>query len=126
MEYIDWISLILDLIITIFTFCLIPFILFVTKHKYEDSKAKKIAIINSIVVYILFFVVNTYTLIKNNSSSIEYNNIYNIFPAMLCGYINYNMLHKSKKQIQKEKLEEPMDNDLTDLLNKLENKKEDK
>ena len=98
MEEIDFISIAIRIIITWACYMLIPLILKNLLHKnYNEKQALKLSIINSIVVGLLFFVVESF---------ITKNQKINILPAFFWGFINYNMLKPSKKTLQKMKRDE--------------------
>lgn len=98
MGEIDFISIAIRIIITWACYMLIPLILKNLLHKnYNEKQALKLSIINSIVVGLLFFVVESF---------ITKNQKINILPAFFWGFINYNVLKPSKKSLYKDKKNE--------------------
>lgn len=105
-------NLMVNFVITIVFYCSFPLILRVIEKKtYEDKKAKKIAVINSIVAYILTSIVIIFV--------IGDVRVANIAPAILWGIVSYYILRKKTDET-----EEKEDNQLTELINKLEKEKE--
>ena len=89
MEYIDWSTLILDLILTIIFFLFIPVFIRIFVGKLNKSKAKKIAIANAIIVQ-LFIII----LASANSDNPDIN----FFPAFLWGSVGYYLLSDNDSQ----------------------------
>lgn len=80
MEYIDWSTILIRLITTIFAYLLVPTIIVLFIGKLEQKKAKTIAIINTIIVFILFRIVSS-------------DSKFSIFPAILWGSIGYSIIN---------------------------------
>lgn len=80
MEYIDWSTILIRLITTIFAYLLVPTIIVLFIGKLEQKKAKIIAIINTIIVFILFRIVSS-------------DPKFSIFPAILWGSIGYSIVN---------------------------------
>ena len=108
-----WVSLVLDLIFTVFVYLFFPILLrFGLKKEYTNKEALKISILNSVIVFILLSI---FIYLFIDSSRIASG-----FPALVYGYVSYSILAKIKKQdifVDKEK------NDL--FLKKIENDKKE-
>ena len=75
--------IILDLILTIIAYMLYPFCCLVSGNKYSKKEAAKIAIINSVVVAIIFIILRSLIADVNSIS---------VVTAFVYGTINYNLL----------------------------------
>jgi len=89
-ENLNWIiTIFIDLIITVCFYLIVPlFLVYVLKKKYTEKEAKKIAIINSIIVFIIFTLAHILVL--------EEEKLANPAPSFLWGFVAYSIL-KSKK-----------------------------
>ena len=88
---VDFNDMIFSLFFTIFMYEFFPVVQrYIFKKTYEEKKAKKIAIINSIVVYILI----TIYLVGFT----DQNRVANLVPALLWGYVAYSILKENKEQ----------------------------
>ena len=85
----DWTSFIFNLAITATFYMFIPVVLVLRNGQYSTEKAKKIAIINAIVVAIIFIIIRQAANINNDAS-------YNAAPAFLWGYISYGYMVNAK------------------------------
>ena len=73
--------LFIDLVITLFIFCIVPTIMRLSHGTYEKESAKKISLTNSIIIGILFFLISIYQ-----------ETSFNIVPAIFYYYINKSIL----------------------------------
>lgn len=81
-------SIIVALSITIFSYMSIPIILLIiNKKKFELEKAKKIALWNSIIVALIFIIIN-----------LSMDNKVNLVPPFIYYYINIALLSKKTKK----------------------------
>lgn len=98
---INWYGLVIGILITCFSYMLIPVVLKVKNGSYDESKAKKIALWNSIIVGGIYMIL-TIELMGTSSA-------WNAGPAFLYYGINFSLLksgNKEKKEkIKKDKVE---------------------
>ena len=88
---IDISSIVINLAITAIAYEFYPTIQrFILNKTYEEKQAKKLATINTIVVYILFTV---YLIVFTDQ-----NRVANLVPALLWGYVAYSILKENKEQ----------------------------
>ncbi len=105
---IDISSIAINLVVTVLVYEFYPIIQrFILNKTYEEKQAKKLATINTIVVYILL----TVYLIGFT----DQNRIANPAPALLYGYIAYLILKKKHE----EKIGQEEDEDLKNLIENL-------
>lgn len=109
-------SLIFDLLITLFIYMFVPITLYIIKKELKENEPKKIAIINSIVGFIIFVIL--FIVLKKNIS------LMNGIPAFFYGYINYKLLKSMvKKEVIKYPNEEQENENLKNLISSLEEKR---
>lgn len=95
---INWFGLVIGILITCLSYMLIPVILKLKNGRYDESKAKKIALWNSIIVGGIYMIL-TIELMGTSCA-------WNAGPAFLYYGINFSLLKRGKKVI-KEKVETP-------------------
>ncbi len=116
---INFFSFLFDFLISILVYMLIPVTLYICKKDIKEDEPKKIAIINSIVGFIIFVIL--FILIKKDISLMTGT------PAFFYGYINYRLLKsRVKKEEYKYPNEEQENEELEKLINKLEKEKSNK
>lgn len=108
-------SLIVNFIITAFSYMCIPvYLILYAKKRYEPKEAFRVALINSIIVKILLMIF----------SSLLGNEEINIYPAIFWGTVNYNLLKDNNQQnnnsFQDENEESKNNEQLNDIINELE------
>lgn len=105
---INWFGLVIGILITCLSYMLIPVILKLKNGGYDESKAKKIALWNSIIVGGIYMIL-TIELMGTSSA-------WNAGPAFLYYGINFSLLKRGKKaikekvkkeKVKKEKVETP-------------------
>lgn len=109
-------SIIIGLVLTAFAYNLIPIILRIAlKRGLEKKDAKRLVIINGVVVYIAFFVLYI---------CLGETRVPNVMPAILWSMLAFNILKESEKE--RKTREKPEDKELSELIEKLssENKKD--
>ncbi len=80
----DALSIVIDLILTIFGYLIYPFVrIVIMKHKYTEKQVKNMILWNSIIVGLIFAII-TYSLYGSNTTT----NVINFAPALLYYYIN--------------------------------------
>ncbi len=89
---IDLIYLIFGIITTMISYCIVHFTLRITGHRYNEKKTNKIVIINAIIIFIMYSIIN----INNNIIKLA-----SIGPAFLYSFINYYILLERKKESKK-------------------------
>lgn len=109
------VNIIIDFLFTSFLFMIVPIIIFFTgKKDFSKEQIKRITIINSIVVFVIFIIL--FIILKKDL------NVLTGLPAFFYGYVNYKLL---SKHIKEEKYiypnEEQEDEELENLIKKLEN-----
>lgn len=87
MEYFDWTSILLDLIVTVIGFLFIPVFIRLLIGKLPTKKAKRIAIINAIIVQIIFIII---------IAGISDNPKFNFMPAIVWGSVGYAILNNGE------------------------------
>ena len=92
---INWFGLFIGILITCFSYMLIPVILKIKNGSYDESKAKKIALWNSIIVGGIYMIL-TIELMGTSSA-------WNAGPAFLYYGVNFSLL-KSRNKEKKEKM----------------------
>ena len=92
---INWFGLVIGILITCLSYMLIPVILKLKNGSYDESKAKKIALWNSIIVGGIYMIL-TIELMGTSSA-------WNAGPAFLYYGINFSLL-KSRNKEKKEKI----------------------
>lgn len=113
MENLDIISFILNFLITIFIYMFYPVTIYVWKKEIKEDEPKRVAIVNSIIGFLIFIIL---FLILNRNL-----NIMSGSPAFFYGYINYLILKsRVKKEIIKYPNEEKETENLKNLISKLE------
>ncbi len=95
MEYFDWTLILLDLIVTVIGFLLIPVFIRLFIGKLPTKKAKKIAIINGIIVQIIFIIIIT---------GISDNPRFNFIPAIVWGCVGYAILNNGEFEKDSKKI----------------------
>lgn len=118
MEDMDmFVDLITNLFLTIALYELVPFILKYCIGKiYTEKQARKIAIINTIIVYFLITIFYIFVM--------EDSKVASPYPAMLWGTIAYYML-KNNKGLQDDNIQNNNDIAVKDMLKQTKNTNND-
>ena len=112
--YLDNYYIILDFLITVFFYMAFPYFCIKSGEKYSKNQALKIAVINSIVVAIIFaiirgFITDTYSISTTT--------------AFVYGYMNYYLLKSDEKEIYNSSDKD--EKRLNELIKNIENNKGD-
>ncbi len=95
MEYIDWTAILLDLIVTVIGFLFIPIFIRLLVGKLPTKKAKRIVIINAIIVQIIFIII---------ISGASDNPKVNFIPAIIWGGVGFSILDNGKIEDDNKKI----------------------